>query len=123
MRILLPAHNNWPLVGSLSRGGYRTLLSEGVRLFEWQGPMIHAKTMVVDGVFSTVGTSNVDYRSFSINFEINALIYDKKIAAKLENSFFNDLQESRRLDPEEWYARPLKQKIKESYCRLWAPIL
>ena len=59
VRILVPAHNNWPIVGSISRGGYRALLEAGVRIFEWQGPMIHAKTSVVDGVWSTIGSLNV----------------------------------------------------------------
>jgi NAD(P)-dependent dehydrogenase (short-subunit alcohol dehydrogenase family) len=63
VRILLPAHNNWPWVGSMSRGGYRFLMESGVRLFEWQGPMIHAKTSVADGLWSRVGSSNLNNAS------------------------------------------------------------
>jgi phosphatidylserine/phosphatidylglycerophosphate/cardiolipin synthase-like enzyme len=72
VRVLLPAHNNWPWVGSLSRGGYRGLLEAGVRIFEWQGPMIHAKTMVADGVWSRIGSSNLNSASLLGNWEIDA---------------------------------------------------
>jgi cardiolipin synthase len=91
VRILLPAHNNWPLVGSLSRGGYRTLLSEGVRLFEWQGPMIHAKTMVVDGLWSRVGSSNMNSASLLGNWEIDVGVLDEDLAVQMEALFLADL--------------------------------
>ncbi|MGD8360920.1 MAG: phospholipase D-like domain-containing protein [Gemmatimonadota bacterium] len=91
VRILLPAHNNWPLVGSLSRGGYRTLLSEGVRLFEWQGPMIHAKTMVVDGLWSRVGSSNMNSASLLGNWEIDVGVLDEDLAIQMEALFLADL--------------------------------
>ena len=94
VRILLPAHNNWPLVGSLSRGGYRTLLSEGVRLFEWQGPMIHAKTMVVDGLWSRVGSSNMNSASLLGNWEIDVGVLDEDLAIQMEALFLADLASS-----------------------------
>jgi cardiolipin synthase len=91
VRILLPAHNNWPLVGSLSRGGYRTLLSSGVRIFEWQGPMIHAKTMVVDGLWSRVGSSNLNSASLLGNWEIDVGVLDEDLAIQMEALFMADL--------------------------------
>ncbi len=94
VRVLLPAHNNWPLVGSLSRGGYRTLLSEGVRLFEWQGPMIHAKTMVVDGSWSRVGSSNMNSASLLGNWEIDVGVLDEDLAIQMEALFLADLASS-----------------------------
>ncbi|HCK33770.1 MAG TPA: cardiolipin synthase B, partial [Gemmatimonadetes bacterium] len=78
-RILVPAHNNWPLVGSLSRGGYRSLLKSGVRIFEWQGPMIHAKTAVVDGIWSRVGSSNLNSASLIGNWELDVGVLDTKL--------------------------------------------
>jgi cardiolipin synthase len=94
VRVLLPAHNNWPWVGSLSRGGYRGLLEAGVRLFEWQGPMIHAKTMVADGIWSRVGSSNMNSASLLGNWEIDVGVLDEKLAAQMEGLFLADLASS-----------------------------
>ena len=94
VRILLPAHNNWPLVGSLARGGYRDLLKAGVRLFEWQGPMIHAKTAVADGVWCRIGSSNLNAASLLGNWEIDLGVLDRKLARQLEGLFLADLASS-----------------------------
>lgn len=94
VRILVPAHNNWPLVGSLSRGGYRSLLKSGVRIFEWQGPMIHAKTAVVDGIWSRVGSSNLNSASLIGNWELDVGVLDTKLASQLEELFLTDLSSS-----------------------------
>lgn len=94
VRILVPAHNNWPLVGSLSRGGYRSLLECGVRIFEWQGPMIHAKTAVVDGIWSRVGSSNLNSASLVGNWELDVGVLDTGLAHQLEELFLMDLASS-----------------------------
>lgn len=91
VRILVPAHNNWPWVGSLSRGGYRSLLEAGIRIFEWQGPMIHAKTAVVDGTWSRVGSSNLNAASLLGNWEIDVAVRDPGLARQLEGLFLADL--------------------------------
>jgi cardiolipin synthase len=94
VRILLPAHNNWPWVRSLSRGGYRFLMESGVRLFEWQGPMIHAKTAVADGIWSRVGSSNLNNASLLGNFEIDVSVLDEAFASQMEGLFLADLASS-----------------------------
>ncbi|NNF37379.1 MAG: cardiolipin synthase B [Gemmatimonadetes bacterium] len=94
VRVLVPAHNNWPWVGSLSRGGYRFLLENGVRLFEWQGPMIHAKTAVADGVWGRVGSSNLNAASLLGNWEIDVGVLDADLAGQLEGLFLADLASS-----------------------------
>jgi cardiolipin synthase len=94
VRILLPAHNNWPWVRSLSRGGYRFLMESGVRLFEWQGPMIHAKTSVADGIWGRVGSSNLNNASLLGNFEIDVGVLDEDLARQLEGLFLADLASS-----------------------------
>ncbi|HSR41801.1 MAG TPA: phospholipase D-like domain-containing protein, partial [Longimicrobiales bacterium] len=91
VRILVPGHNNWPWVGSLSRGGYRSLLGSGVRLFEWQGPMIHAKTSVADGVWCRVGSSNLNAASLLGNWEIDVGVLAEDLAGQLEGLFLADL--------------------------------
>jgi cardiolipin synthase len=94
VRILVPAHNNWPWVGSLSRGGYRFLIESGVRLFEWQGPMIHAKTSVADGLWGRVGSSNLNNASLLGNFELDVGVLDEGLARQLEGLFIADLASS-----------------------------
>jgi cardiolipin synthase len=94
VRILLPGRNNWPWVGSLSRGGYRFLMESGVRLFEWQGPMIHAKTSVCDGIWSRVGSSNLNSWSLLGNWEVDVGVLDESLAAQLEALFLADLASS-----------------------------
>lgn len=97
VRILVPAHNNWPWVRSISRGGYRFLLENGVRIFEWQGPMMHAKTSVADGVWSRVGSSNLNSASLMGNWEIDVGVLDEGLASQLEGLFLADLASSREI--------------------------
>ena len=94
VRILVPAYNNWPIVGGFSRAGYRPLLEAGVRLFEWEGPMIHAKTSVADGIWSRVGSSNLNLASLLGNWELDLAILDREVATEMEELFLDDLQSS-----------------------------
>ena len=94
VRVLVPANNNWPLVGTLSRAGYRYLLEQGVRLFEWQGGMIHAKTSVADGLWCRVGSSNLNAWSLLGNWEIDVGVLDASLAGQLEGIFLADLASS-----------------------------
>jgi cardiolipin synthase len=94
VRVIVPAYNNWPVVGGMSRAGYRPLLEAGVRLFEWEGPMIHAKTAVADGVWSRVGSSNMNLASLLGNWELDVAIIDRGFAAEMERLFEQDLRRS-----------------------------
>ena len=94
VRILVPAHNNWPIVGSMTRGGYRFLLEAGVRIFEWQGPMMHAKTSVVDGVWCRVGSSNLNTASLMGNWELDVGVLDEGLARQMQGLFLADLASS-----------------------------
>ncbi len=94
VRVLVPANNNWPLVGTLSRAGFRYLLEQGVRLFEWQGGMIHAKTAVADGLWCRVGSSNLNAWSLLGNWEIDVGVLDASLAGQLEGIFLADLASS-----------------------------
>lgn len=94
VRVLVPAHNNWPWVGSLSRGGYRSLLHAGVRIFEWQGRMIHAKTSVVDGQWCRIGSSNLNTASLLGNWELDVGVLDSRLASQVEGLFLADLASS-----------------------------
>lgn len=94
VRVLVPAYNNWPIVGGMSRAGYRPLLDAGVRLFEWEGPMIHAKTAVADGFWARVGSSNLNLASLLGNWELDVAVTDLQFAHEMEQLFLRDLESS-----------------------------
>ena len=79
--------------------------------------------MVVDDVFSTIGTANMDYRSFNINFEVNALIYNKETTIALKSLFKTDLEDCEQLTLKSWRNRPKRIKVVEAVARLMAPLL
>jgi cardiolipin synthase len=92
VRLLIPGTSDIPLVAGLSRIGYRPLLKAGIRVFEWNGSMLHAKTAVADGLWARVGSSNLNLASWLNNREIDVAIEDASIAAQLERQYERDLQ-------------------------------
>jgi cardiolipin synthase len=94
VRLLVPNATDLPLVRSLSRAGYRALLDAGVRIFEWNGSMLHAKTAVVDGRWSRVGSSNLNLASFIGNYELDVAVEDQGIAQEMEDMYLRDLDNS-----------------------------
>ncbi len=92
VRVLVPGSNDVPLVGSLSRAGYRPLLEAGVRVFEWNGSMLHAKTAVADGRWARVGSSNLNLASWIGNCEIDVAIENAAFAQYMEHQYLADLQ-------------------------------
>ncbi|GLB49880.1 cardiolipin synthase [Neptunitalea lumnitzerae] len=123
VRIIVPEISDSKIAQYASASYFERVLEAGVKIFLYTKGFVHAKTMVVDGVFSTIGTSNMDYRSFNINFEINALVYNKDNAATMVSHFNEDLKECKQIDFKEWKNRGIRQKIKESAMRLFAPLL
>lgn len=94
VRLLVPSTSDLPLVSRLSRTGYRLLLEAGVRIFEWNGSMIHAKTAVADGRWARIGSSNLNLSSFIGNFELDAAIEDERIGREMEEVYLRDLSQS-----------------------------
>jgi cardiolipin synthase len=92
-------------------------------VFLYKKGFIHAKTMVIDDVLSTVGTTNMDLRSFNINFETNAFIYNPEVCKQLKKQFNTDLSEAEELTLSRWEKRPITKRIIESTARLFAPVL
>ena len=95
VRVLVPATNDLPWIGALSRTGYRQFLESGVRIFEYGGPMIHAKTLVADGWWSKVGSTNLNVASLVANWEIDLVAEDTGFAAQMEELFEEDLSNAR----------------------------
>lgn len=97
VRVLVPGRSDLPWISWLGRSGFAGLLQEGVRVFEWEGPMLHAKTTIVDGTWSRVGSSNLNLASLLTNWELDVLIEDTGFADAMEKMFLADLKNSREL--------------------------
>lgn len=123
VEIMVPKDGDSWAARYASRSYFREILESGAKIYWYHRGMLHAKTMVVDEEFATIGTSNMDYRSFDINFEINALIFDDDISEELNEQFGEDLNHCEEIILEKWLKRDKWNKIKESFCRLWAPLL
>jgi cardiolipin synthase len=111
--VLVPAVIDHALVRQASRAQFGDLLRAGVEIYEYTPALLHAKTMVIDGVWATVGSTNLDNLSFAFNDELNLIIYDRAIAQQLERAFHEDVQASRRVTYEAWKDRGLKAKLLE----------
>ncbi len=123
MKLLVPGLSDSKVVDGASRSNYNSLLLAGVEIYTYQKGFIHAKTMVADGLLSIIGTANMDVRSFDLNFEVNALVYDEKIAAIMREQFFDDLKNSDKIDSEKWSKRSFFQQLQERVARLFSPVL
>ena len=123
VRILLPSRtDNW-LVLHAGRAYYEDLLEAGVKLFERENRLLHAKTATIDGVWSTVGSTNLDWRSLAYNEELNAVVLGTDFAAELEQDFAGDLRHSKEITREAWARRGVGDRMKETVARAWALLL
>lgn len=123
VRILLPWQSNHVSADWLARGFFATCLRHGVRIFAYQNAMIHAKTATIDGVWSTVGTANLDRLSLTGNYEINVAIRDAGVAATLELIFEHDLTNARELTLDMWERRPWYARLSELVLSPLRPLL
>jgi cardiolipin synthase len=120
VKVIVPGEfTDVPIVRQASRWHYEMLLRKGILIHEYEKTMMHAKTMIVDGIWSTVGSSNFDDRSFRLNDEVNVNIYDEGIAATMEAMFQDDLSHSREISLGRWYKRPALSRLKENFADLF----
>lgn len=123
IKVLLPANPDYRIVFYAAMSYLEELMEAGIEIYFYQNGFMHAKILIIDGLVSSVGSANMDRRSFSLNFEVNALIYDKEIARRLEADFINDLKFSERLTMETLTEQPLHHRVLESGARLLSPLL
>lgn len=123
VKLLVPGKSDSILVNSAARSYYNDLLKAGVEIYQYQKGFLHAKTMVTDKKVAIVGTANMDFRSFDLNFEVNAIVYDTEIATELTDIFYNDLNDAVKIDPELWADRPFYRQLLEKAARLLSPLL
>ena len=96
----------------------RTCLNQGVKLFEHKDRVLHSKTAVIDGVWSTIGSTNLDLWSFIRNDEVNAIVLSTDFASQMEALFTKDKENSKEILPDEWSDRPLWNRIREIFARM-----
>lgn len=104
------------------RAHYAMLMEQGIEVYEYQPAMMHAKTLVVDGILSIVGSANFDNRSLELNDELNAAVFDRPLAARIQRDFEQDLKRSARLELEQWRSRPLHIRGREKMWSLFGEI-
>lgn len=123
VRVMIPNKPDHPFVYWVTYANAGALLQAGVKIYTYENGFLHAKAVIIDDEVSSVGTANMDNRSFRLNFEVNAFIYDKEIAEKLAQVFYHDMEVSEKLTLEKYEQRNILIKWKESISRLLSPVL
>ena len=123
VKLILPSQSDSEVVFHAGRAHYSTLLKAGVKIFERGGALLHAKTALIDGVWSTVGSTNLDWRSFLDNDEINAVILGREFGEKMQAMFAKDLAASEAIDLARWERRSPTLRFKEWMARVWGRLL
>ncbi len=123
VKLLVPGISDSALVNFAARSYYDELLKAGVEIYQYKKGFVHAKTMVADRQIAIVGTANMDNRSFDLNFEVNAIVYDRAIASQLSDTFYRDIADAKKIDPLAWSNRPKYKQLLEKTARLVSPLL
>ncbi len=123
IKLLIPGISDSKIVNSAARSYYTELVRHGVRIFEYQKGFVHAKAIVIDDSLAMIGSANMDYRSFDLNFEVNAIVYGEQLNSQLNKAFYDDLKNSIEINAEQWLNRPKYIHIFEKLIRLLSPFL
>jgi len=123
VKIILPGMSDSTIVQRASYSYFKPFLYNGVKIYQYTKGFIHAKTMTVDDKVSLIGSFNTDIRSFYINYEASALVYDRELAHQLNEQFEEDLGNTVKLDYSTWKNRSINNRLLDSLCRLITPLL
>jgi cardiolipin synthase len=123
VRVLLPVDSDVPAVKYATRYLYSTLLKRGIELYEWGESILHSKTAVIDRAWCTVGTHNLDHRSWAYNLEINVVVEDPQVTAELAARMQRDIDLSVRVDARAWRFRPIGLRVLEAFFYLFRRLL
>jgi cardiolipin synthase len=118
VKLVLPGVSDHGLIRYAGQGFYDQLLKAGVKIYELQIAVLHAKTAVIDGAWSTIGSANIDRRSFLHNYELNVVVVDPAFGRDMESAFNEDLRDSKEVTREQWSHRPWTDRIREMVARL-----
>jgi cardiolipin synthase len=123
VKLLVPDISDSVLVNYAARSYYGDLLKAGIEIYQYTKGFVHAKTLVADSKIAIVGTANMDFRSFDLNFEVNAIVYDVETANELRNVFYDDLKNAEMIDATAWASRSKFKQLLEKTARLISPLL
>ena len=123
VRLMIPEHSDSVVADYAAMSHLGTLLDSGVKVYLYRGGMLHAKTIVCDGNLSSIGSTNLDSRSFFYNFEVSAFVYDKAVASDMQKAFLNDMKHCHRVTVNEYRRRPVYRRCTESFIKLFSPLL
>ncbi|MEO9021907.1 MAG: cardiolipin synthase [Ginsengibacter sp.] len=123
VKILVPDKSDSILVNSAARSYYDDLLKAGVEIYLYKKGFVHAKTLVADRKIAVVGTANMDFRSFDLNFEVNAIVYDSGTANELADVFYDDIKDAERVNEVTWCHRSKIKQLGQKTARLLSPLL
>ena len=123
VRLMIPMRSDSWVADHISMSYLGDVMKAGVKVYLYSGGMLHSKTVVCDDYVSSVGSANLDFRSFYYNFEVNAFIYDRSVALGLKRTFLDDAEHCHQLTWSEYCARPFLHRCLESFARLFSPLL
>ncbi|MCM1301142.1 MAG: cardiolipin synthase [Alistipes senegalensis] len=123
VRLMLPERSDGRMVNLASHSFLDDMLKAGVRIAFYRPGFLHSKLLIVDDDLTVIGSSNMDFRSFEHNFEVNAFVYDRVFAARMAAIYEADERQCRAVTPNEWFRRPRRIRMAESFLRLFAPLM
>ncbi|MDR1555500.1 MAG: cardiolipin synthase [Tannerellaceae bacterium] len=123
VRLMLPERSDTPTANMASHSFIDDMVKAGAKVYFYGSGFLHSKLVVSDDVLTCIGSANMDFRSFEHNFEITAFVYQNDFALQMKKIFLHDMQNSEKLIPSRWLKRPLRQRIAESFMRLFSPLL
>lgn len=123
VRLMLPKRSDTRTANMATHSFIDEMVKAGVKVYFYKPGFLHAKLVVTDDALTCIGSANMDFRSFEHNFEINAFVYQPHFAIQMKTIFLYDMHSCERLVPSRWLKRPIKQRIAESFMRLFSPLL
>ncbi|RHJ88970.1 cardiolipin synthase [Parabacteroides bouchesdurhonensis] len=123
IRLMLPKRSDTRTANMASHSFIDEMVKTGVKVYFYKPGFLHSKMVISDDAIACIGSANMDFRSFEHNFEINAFVYQKEFTLQMKRIFLHDMKHCERLVPSRWLKRPLKQRMTESFMRLFSPLL
>lgn len=123
VRLMLPQRSDSRMVNLASHSFLDDMMKAGVKIAFYRPGFLHSKLLIVDDELTVIGSANMDFRSFEHNFEINAFVYDRDFTARMSRIYERDERQCHHATPNEWFHRPRRQRIAESFMRLFAPLM
>jgi len=123
VRLILPSQSDSAMLLYAAHSYYGEMIDAGIKVYERQSRFLHAKSAMVDGVWCTIGSTNLDWRSLVYNDELNAVVLSPEFGKQLRAIFDDDFKNSKLITAEDWAKRPITHRIKEAGARVWAKLL